>query len=128
MGGWVAVNTLQVYAELCVCMYCTEAAMAYHTSDFQRACVCVFVHIRMCVCICIMTVIPYDRMITPFSPQLRGISQLHSTPSAAPQRSCMLPHMSERVSCGQRHSSAPLSLSLSHPTRAISRDFQMLNY
>ena len=35
-------------------------------------CVCV------CVCVCIMTVISYDRMITPFSPQLRGDSPLLS--------------------------------------------------
>lgn len=73
---------------------CTSAARVYHTSAFRRVCVCThsLLCALHCVCVCaracIMTVILYDRMITPFSPQLRGVSPLHSSPSTAPQELC----------------------------------------
>lgn len=71
------------------------------------------------VCLCV-TVMPCDRMITPFSPQLRGVSRLHSSPCTAPhhphpQRSDVLPHMSKSVSCGQQCSFASPSPSAPHP-------------
>lgn len=62
------------------------AATLYHISAFHE-----FVHIHccesfaLCVCVCVLTVILYDRMITPFSPELWGISQLHSPSSINPR-------------------------------------------
>lgn len=99
-GGWgraptgVAVTKEQVYKWLCVSMHGALAATLYHTSAFyefirMHCCVC----FALCVCdcgrvgawVCVLTVILYDRMITPFSLELRGISQLRSLSSINPR-------------------------------------------
>lgn len=89
-----------VYRWRCV-FACTGAATAYHTSTpaclYTFTVVCTSQCVCVCVCVCIMTVILYDRMITPVSPQLRGASLLLSSPSTSPQRSYVLPHMSKPV-------------------------------
>lgn len=67
------------------------AATLYHTSafhEFVRAHCCV----RFALHVCVLTVILCDRMITPFSPQLRGTSQLRSLSSTDP-REGMCIHM-----------------------------------
>lgn len=92
---------------------CTTAATVYHTSSFR-----VLVHIHCCVCasLCmcarIMTVILHDRMITPFSPQLRGVSQRHSSPSTAPKGAMCFHICQSPFPVG---SNAPLNLLLSPP-------------
>lgn len=90
----------------------------------------VFVHIRPCVhlavcaCVSIMTVILYDRMITPFSPQLRGLS-LCSPPRLPPphQRSYVLSHMSNPVSLW----AANTPLQLIRSPRACPHDLRSLS-
>lgn len=53
-------------------------------ADSALCIICVF----MCVCVCVMTVIPYDRMITPISPQLQEtlFFPLHCSPSFQPSK------------------------------------------
>lgn len=76
-----------------------RAATRYRASAFQLPYICTHLPMRVLHCVCvrvsIMTVILYDRMITPFSPQLRGLSPL---PLPSHQRSYVLPHMSNPVS------------------------------
>lgn len=109
-----AVTGVQMY----VCVFaCTRAATVYHTSAFHvfvhtpcrawfivYACVCVY------LCVRIMTVILYDRMITPFSLQPRGVSQLHCSPSPSP-KGAMCFHICQ--SLFPVGSNAPLHLLLS---------------
>lgn len=84
-----ALTSVQPHVEVCVCV-----RWGCHSASYQHFDAYVFVHIRrcvyfpVCVCVCeyIMTVILADRMITPFSPQLRGVAplrilSLHPPPS-----------------------------------------------
>lgn len=50
------------------------------------------------VCLCV-TVMVCDRMITPFSPQLRGVSRLHSSPCTAtpPLRGATCSHICQSL-------------------------------
>lgn len=79
-----------LHTAVCECAR-RPAATLYHTSAFHE-----FVHTHCCVRfalhVCVLTVILCDRMITPFSPQLRGTSQLRSLSSIDP-REGMCIHM-----------------------------------
>ncbi len=129
-----AVTGVQVYVEECV-LARTRAATVYHTSALHCACVCthallcVLHCVCVCVCVCIMTVILYDRMITPLSPQLRGVSQLRSSPSTAPKELLCFHICQSQFPVG---SNTPLHLILSLlpaslPAHIISKVFPTLN-
>lgn len=99
-----AVTSVQVYVEVCVCTHEGCHSISYISISTSTLCVCTHSPLCVlrcvCVCVCIMTVILYDRMITLFSPQLRGVSLLRSSPPhpSLTQRSYVLPHMSKPVS------------------------------
>lgn len=88
---------------VCRCMRrcvlaCTRAATWHHTSAFQICCVCkhsLSCALYACVRVWNTTVMLYDRMITPFSQQLQGVSLLHS--SAPPLKGTMYFHICQSL-------------------------------
>lgn len=119
----VAATEVQVYKRLCVSVHGVLTATLYHTSAFHE-----FVHMHCCVCftlrvceyVCVLTVILYDRMITPFSPELRGISQLPLPFLHQPQRRDVRSHVCQRLfpvgSGAPLHFCLPSPFSLRLPT------------
>lgn len=83
---------LRGLSPVCRCMRrcvlaCTRAATWHHTSAFQICCVCkhsLSCALYACVRVWNTTVMLYDRMITPFSQQLQGVSLLHSSAPPPP--------------------------------------------
>lgn len=77
--------------QMCVCL-CAQG-LPKHIINQLFMCLYTFPVVRysLCMCACaylcvhIRTVILCDRMITPFSLQPRGVSQLHCSPSPSPK-------------------------------------------
>lgn len=125
---------LRGLSPVCRCMRrcvlaCTRAATWHHTSAFQICCVCkhslsraLYARARVNT-----TVMLYDRMITPFSQQLQGVSLLHSSAPLPPTlKGTMCFHICQSLfPCGQQHSASHFPSSL--PAPKISGVLKTLN-